>query len=86
MHAAAHRLLPDKAAGGGFDGADQIVAAMRKNNKPVEYIVFPDEGHGFRRPENRLKFYAAAEAFLAKYLGGRAEPPSDAEKVDDLRK
>lgn len=66
--------------------SDQIVEAMRKNGKPVEYIVFPDEGHGFARPENRLKFYAAAEAFLAKYLGGRAEPPSDAEKVDDLRK
>jgi len=66
--------------------SDQIVEAMRKNKKPVEYIVFPDEGHGFRRPENQLKFYAAAETFLAKYLGGRAEPPSEAEKVDDLRK
>jgi dipeptidyl aminopeptidase/acylaminoacyl peptidase len=66
--------------------SNQIVESMRKNGKPVEYIVFPDEGHGFARPENRLKFYAAAEAFLAKYLGGRAEPPSEAEKVDDLRK
>jgi len=66
--------------------SDQIVEAMRKNGKPVEYIVFPDEGHGFARPENRLKFYAAAELFLAKYLGGRAEPPSEVEKVDDLRK
>jgi dipeptidyl aminopeptidase/acylaminoacyl peptidase len=45
--------------------SDQIVAAMRKNGKPVEYIVFPDEGHGFARPENRLKFNAATEAFLA---------------------
>jgi len=66
--------------------SDQIVEAMRKNKKPVEYIVFPDEGHGFARPENQLKFYAAAEPFLAKYLGGRAEPPSEAERVDDLRK
>jgi dipeptidyl aminopeptidase/acylaminoacyl peptidase len=66
--------------------SDQIVEAMRKNRKPVEYIVFPDEGHGLRRPENRLRFYAAAEAFLANYLGGRAEPPSAAEKIDDLRK
>jgi dipeptidyl aminopeptidase/acylaminoacyl peptidase len=66
--------------------SDQIVDAMRKNGRMVEYIVFPDEGHGFARPENRLRFYAAAEAFLAKYLGGRAEPPSEAEKVDDLRK
>jgi dipeptidyl aminopeptidase/acylaminoacyl peptidase len=66
--------------------SDQIVAAMRKNNKPVEYLVFPDEGHGFARPENRLRFYAAAEQFLAQYLGGRAEPPSDKEKWDDWRK
>ena len=66
--------------------SDQIVGAMRKNGKPVEYIVFPDEGHGFTRPENRMKFYAAAEAFLAKYLGGRAEPPSEKENVDDLRR
>jgi len=66
--------------------SDQIVAAMRKNNKPVEYVVFPDEGHGFARPENRLKFYAAAEQFLARYLGGSAEPPSEKEKWDDLKK
>jgi len=59
--------------------SDQIVEAMRKNSKPVEYYVFPDEGHGFARPENRLAFYAAAEQFLAKYLGGRAQPPSEAE-------
>jgi dipeptidyl aminopeptidase/acylaminoacyl peptidase len=60
--------------------SDQIVAAMRKNNKPVEYYVFPDEGHGFARPENRTAFNAASEEFLAKYLGGRLEPPTDAEK------
>ncbi|HEY3414554.1 MAG TPA: S9 family peptidase [Armatimonadota bacterium] len=53
--------------------SDQIVAAMESSGKPVEYMVFEDEGHGFARPENRLKFYAAAEAFLAKYLGGRSE-------------
>jgi dipeptidyl aminopeptidase/acylaminoacyl peptidase len=60
--------------------SDQIVAAMRKNNKPVEYYVFPDEGHGFARPENRMAFNAASEVFLAKYLGGRSEPPSAAEQ------
>jgi dipeptidyl aminopeptidase/acylaminoacyl peptidase len=53
---------------------------MRKNGKPVVYYVFPDEGHGFARPENRTAFNAASEEFLAKYLGGRFEPPSDAEK------
>jgi len=46
---------------------------VRERGKPVEYLLFEDEGHGFARPENRLKFYAAAEQFLAKYLGGRTE-------------
>jgi dipeptidyl aminopeptidase/acylaminoacyl peptidase len=59
--------------------SDQIVQAMRKNGKDVEYYVFPDEGHGFARPTNNMAFQAAAENFLAKYLGGRAEPPSPAE-------
>ncbi len=55
--------------------AEQIVAAIRQAGKPVEYMLFKDEGHGFARPENRLKFFAAAEAFLAKHLkGGRSEP------------
>ena len=66
--------------------SDQIVAAMRKNRKPVEYLVFPDEGHGFARPENNLKFHAAAEAFLAKYLGGRVQPASEEEQFTALRK
>jgi len=57
--------------------SDQIVAAMRKNEKPVEYIIYGDEGHGFARPENRMHFYSRVEQFLAKYLGGRAEPPQD---------
>jgi dipeptidyl aminopeptidase/acylaminoacyl peptidase len=59
----------------------QIVEAMRKAGKPVTYLLFKDEGHGFARPENRMKFYAAAEAFLAKNLGGRAQPPSRAERM-----
>ena len=53
--------------------SDSMVTALRRRGVPVEYLVFPDEGHGFVRPENNLKFYAAAEAFLAKYLGGRLE-------------
>jgi len=56
--------------------SDQIVAAMRKNDKPVQYYVFPDEGHGFARPTNNMAFNAATEEFLAKYLGGRFEPAS----------
>lgn len=58
--------------------ADQIVSAMEKHNIPVAYVLFPDEGHGFVRPENRLAFYAATEAFLARHLGGQAEPIGDA--------
>jgi dipeptidyl aminopeptidase/acylaminoacyl peptidase len=61
--------------------SDQIVAAMRKNDRAVEYYVFPDEGHGFARPTNNMAFNAATEVFLAKYLGGRAEPPSIAEST-----
>ncbi|MBS4164464.1 Dipeptidyl aminopeptidase BIII [Candidatus Protochlamydia amoebophila] len=66
--------------------SDQIVKAMREKNLPVEYLLFPDEGHGFARPENRLKFAAAAEDFLVKYLGGRSEPASSAEDWKTLRK
>lgn len=54
--------------------SDQIVDAMRAANLPVEYLVFPDEGHGFNRPENTLFFVGKAEQFLSQHLGGRAEP------------
>ncbi len=54
--------------------SDAIVAAMQKLNLPVTYVVFPDEGHRFARPENNLAFHAIVEAFLARHLGGRAEP------------
>jgi len=57
--------------------ADQIVAAMKKKNLPVTYVLFPDEGHGFARPENRTSFNAVTEAFLAEHLGGRFEPMSE---------
>ena len=54
--------------------SEQIVAAMRQANKPVEYILYQDEGHRQWRPETRFHFYAKAEEFLAKHLGGRFEP------------
>lgn len=60
--------------------SDQIVAAMQAKNIPVTYVVFPDEGHGFARPVNAIAFNAVAENFLAKCLGGRAEPIGDALK------
>ena len=57
--------------------SDQIVKAMQSKNLPVTYVLFPDEGHGFARPENNIAFMAIAEAFLAKHLGGRSEPIGD---------
>jgi dipeptidyl aminopeptidase/acylaminoacyl peptidase len=53
--------------------SEQIVAALKANGIDHQYLLFPDEGHGFAKPENRLRFYAAAEAFLAEHLGGRVE-------------
>jgi dipeptidyl aminopeptidase/acylaminoacyl peptidase len=53
--------------------SEQIVAALREAGIDHEYLLFPDEGHGFAKPENRLRFYAAAERFLARHLGGRAQ-------------
>jgi dipeptidyl aminopeptidase/acylaminoacyl peptidase len=50
--------------------SDQIVEAMKNHNIPVTYLLYPDEGHGFVRPENRLSFFAIAEKFLHKNLGG----------------
>jgi dipeptidyl aminopeptidase/acylaminoacyl peptidase len=53
--------------------SEQIVAALKEAGIPHEYMLFPDEGHGFAKPENRLRFYAAAEHFLGRHLGGRVE-------------
>ncbi len=57
--------------------SEQIVTAMTRHGIPVTYVLFPDEGHGFAEPANRLSFFAVAEAFLAEHLGGRAEPYGD---------
>ncbi len=54
--------------------ADQIVEAMMKRSIPVTYVLFPDEGHGFARPENNMSFNAVTEVFLSQNLGGRYEP------------
>jgi dipeptidyl aminopeptidase/acylaminoacyl peptidase len=53
--------------------SEQIVAALVEAGIDHEYMLFPDEGHGFAKPENRIKFYTAAERFLARYLDGRYE-------------
>ncbi|HVP62013.1 MAG TPA: S9 family peptidase [Myxococcaceae bacterium] len=54
--------------------SEQIVAALEKHGMGVTYVVYPDEGHGFARPENAMDFNARAEAFLGQCLGGRVEP------------
>jgi len=59
--------------------ADQIVIALRDRNYPVEYLVAPDEGHGFARPVNNMAMFAAAEKFLAKHLGGRYQESTTSE-------
>ncbi len=58
--------------------ADQIVAEMNKQKIPVTYMLYPEEGHGFAKPENRFSFNAVTEAFLAEHLGGRYEPIGEA--------
>jgi dipeptidyl aminopeptidase/acylaminoacyl peptidase len=57
--------------------ADQIVKAMQEKKIPVTYVLYPDEGHGFARPENRMSFNAIAETFFAQCLGGPYEPIGD---------
>ena len=57
-----------------IDNADAMVKALRAAKREVVYVVYPDEGHGFARPENNSDFYGRVEEFLAKHLGGRAEP------------
>ena len=64
--------------------SDQIVVALRDRGFAVEYIVAPDEGHGFARPVNNMASFAAAEKFLAKHLGGRYQesmPPDVAARL-----
>lgn len=57
--------------------ADQIVNAMKAKSLPVSYVLFPDEGHGFQKPANRIAFNAVAEIFLAQHLGGVYQPIGD---------
>jgi dipeptidyl aminopeptidase/acylaminoacyl peptidase len=67
--------------------SDQIVAALQKRNYPVEYLLAPDEGHGFARPVNNMAMIAAAEKFLAKHLGGRYQEsmtPAVAKRLSEI--
>ncbi len=67
--------------------SNQIVAAVRDNGKPIEYLVAPDEGHGFARPINNLAMVTAMEEFFARYLNGRYQhdvPPDIAAKLKEI--
>lgn len=67
--------------------ADQIVIALRDRNYPVQYLLAPDEGHGFARPVNNLAMIAASEKFLAQYLHGRYQAsmtPAVAQRLAEI--
>ena len=65
--------------------ADQIVIALRDQGHPVEYLLAEDEGHGFRKPLNRMAMNAQVEKFLADHLGGRYQPDMPDDVSDKLK-
>ncbi|HEU4388066.1 MAG TPA: prolyl oligopeptidase family serine peptidase, partial [Blastocatellia bacterium] len=65
--------------------SDQIVIALRDRGFAVEYLVAPDEGHGFARPVNNMAMFVTAEKFLAKHLGGRYQDDSTPEVAQRLK-
>ena len=67
--------------------ADQIVVALRDRNYPVQYLLAPDEGHGFARPVNNMAMFAASEKFLASHLHGRYQAsmtPAVAQRLQEI--
>jgi dipeptidyl aminopeptidase/acylaminoacyl peptidase len=67
--------------------ADQIVVALRDRNYPVQYLLAPDEGHGFARPVNNMAMLAASEKFLSTHLGGRFQAsmsPAVAKRLEEI--
>ncbi|CAJ0596857.1 unnamed protein product [Cylicocyclus nassatus] len=54
--------------------SDQFVNELKKHNIPVTYVLYPDEGHGFRKERNVLAQYGFIEEFLHSCLGGAYEP------------
>ena len=65
--------------------SDQIVIALRERNYPVEYLLAPDEGHGYARPVNNMAVLAAAERFLSRHLGGRFQESMSPEVSERLK-
>ena len=64
--------------------SETIAAAMEARDLPIDFVVFPDEGHGLANPRNRLAMIALVEAFLQEHIGGRAEPFGDALKQSSM--
>ncbi|MDX1661361.1 MAG: prolyl oligopeptidase family serine peptidase [Gemmatimonadota bacterium] len=67
--------------------SDQIVVTLRDLGREVEYMLAPDEGHGFANEDNSLAMFAKIEEFLAEHLGGRYQPdvpPEIAERLDTM--
>ena len=83
LNSAEHVTSPLLVTHGGKDvvcpkqHTDQFVSALEKHGKDVTYLVYPDEGHDYRQPESWISFWAVAERFLHKHLGGRFEPAAD---------
>jgi dipeptidyl aminopeptidase/acylaminoacyl peptidase len=65
--------------------SEQIVVALRDRGFPVEYLLAPDEGHGFARPANNMAAFFEAEKFLARHLGGRAQESATLEVAKRLK-
>ncbi|HEY7510811.1 MAG TPA: prolyl oligopeptidase family serine peptidase, partial [Vicinamibacteria bacterium] len=59
--------------------SDDIVAAVKKSGVPVEYIVFPDEGHGFTKKKNQIEGYRAIREFLDTHLKGLPPPATSSQ-------
>ena len=64
--------------------SETIASAMEARGLPIDFVVFPDEGHGFANPRNNLAMIALVEAFLQQHIGGRAEPFGDALKQSSM--
>ena len=67
------------------DDTQTIVRTLQKNNVPVTYVIYPDEGASLARPANQLSFYAITESFLGKCLDGSVEPIGDALKGSSIQ-
>ena len=64
--------------------SETIASAMEARGLPIDFVVFPDEGHGLSNPRNSLAMIALVEAFLQRHIGGRAEPFGDALKQSSM--